>query len=95
MSKRETPMTWRIYRSRGIAGLIGEATDRPTPIAIGIIEELIGRTSPRRIVDDPGSAPFPNPGADRRHWQDITHQPARMREELLLRLFGRVALRPE
>ncbi len=76
----------RIHRSRGIAGLIGVTTDRPTALGIGIVEELIARTSPRRIVDDPGSASFLDPATHRQHWQDIT-----ARGELLLRLFGRGA----
>jgi transcriptional antiterminator RfaH len=79
----------RIYRSRGIAGLIGEATDRPTPLGIGVVEELIGRTSPRRIVDDPGSAAFPDPTASRQHWRNLTALSGKARSELLLRLFGR------
>jgi transcription antitermination factor NusG len=78
----------RIYRARGIAGLIGESTDRPTPIGVGIIEELIARTSARRIVDDPGANP-PLVAAERQHWQDITRLSAKARGELLLRLFGR------
>jgi transcription antitermination factor NusG len=76
----------RIYRSRGIAGLIGATTDRPTPLGEGIIEELIARTSPRRIVDDPGSASFPDQAVPRKHWQNLS---GKARKELLLRLFGR------
>jgi transcriptional antiterminator RfaH len=62
----------RIYRARGIAGLIGVTTDRPAPLGNGIIDELISRASPRRIVDDPGSASFPDPAASRQHWQNLT-----------------------
>lgn len=79
----------RIYKARGISGLIGEATERPTPVAHGVVEELIARTSPRRIVDDPGSAPFPDPAPTRQHWQNITALSAGARNALLLRLFGR------
>lgn len=78
----------RIYRARGISGLIGETTDRPTPIAPGVIEELLGRTSTRRIVDDPGCDP-PLVAIERAHWQDMTNLSAKVRGELLLRLFGR------
>jgi hypothetical protein len=79
----------RIYRARGIAGLIGATTDRPTPLGIGVVEALIARTSPRRIVDDPGSASFPDPATQRQHWQDMTRLSARARTALMLRLFGR------
>ncbi len=78
----------RIYRARGIAGLIGETTARPTPIPPGAIEELLGRTSSRRIVDDPGCDP-PLVAIERTHWQDMTNLSAKARGELLLRLFGR------
>jgi hypothetical protein len=81
----------RIYRARGVAELIGVANDRPTPLGIGVVEELIARTSPRRIVDDPGSASFPDPAASRQHWQDLTRLSGKARGELLLRLFGRAA----
>jgi hypothetical protein len=77
----------RIYRSRGIAGIIGQTTDRPTPIGVGIIEELIARTSARGILDDPADAPPVE--VERQHWQDITRLSATARAELLLRLFGR------
>jgi hypothetical protein len=56
-----------------------------------VVEELIARTSPRRIVDDPGSASFPDPAVPRQHWQNLTRLSARARGELLMRLFGRVA----
>jgi hypothetical protein len=39
-----------MYRVRGIGGLIGGASDRSTPLGVGIVQELIARTSPRRIV---------------------------------------------
>ncbi len=78
----------RIYRARGIAGLIGPTTDRPTPIPVGVIEELLGRTSTRRIVDDPGCDP-PLVAIERTHWADMTNLSAKARGELLLRLFGR------
>jgi hypothetical protein len=85
-------LEWRrISRTRGIAGLIGDATDRPSPLGIGIVEELIARTSPRRIVDDPGSASFPNPAVSRQHWQNLTGLSGNARSELLMRLFGHVA----
>jgi hypothetical protein len=73
----------RIYRTRGIAGLIGASTDRPTPLGIGLIEELIARMSPRRIVDDPASLKAP-----RKHWQNFGGLSAKARGELLLRRFG-------
>lgn len=79
----------RIYRARGIAGLIGEATERPTPVPEGVVEDLLERTSPRRIVDDPGSTAFQSPHHQRAHWQSITSLSAEARNSLLLRLFGR------
>lgn len=78
----------RIYRAKGIAGIIGQTTDRPTPIGEGIIEELLGRTSTRRIVDDPGCDP-PLVAIERAHWQDMSNLSAKARGELLMRLFGR------
>ncbi len=44
----------KIRSTRGIQGLICHALGRPTPLPHGIVENLIERTSPRRIVDDPG-----------------------------------------
>jgi Transcription termination factor nusG len=78
----------RVYRARGVSGIISRSIDLPTPIAAGVIEELIGRTSDRRIVDDPGADP-PRVAAPREHWQDITQLSPRTRSDLLLRLFGR------
>ena len=78
----------RIYRTRGIAGLIGATIDQPTPIEFGLIEELIARTSARRIVDDPGSASFPDPSAPKKHWRSFQGMSGKARGELLLRLFG-------
>ena len=43
----------RICRTRGVYAILGE-TGRPRAIPVGVIEALIERTSPRRIVDDPG-----------------------------------------
>jgi len=78
-----------IRHSRGVADLIRHDDGQPTPIPPGIVEDLIARTSPRRIVDDPGSAPFPDPHVARQHWQNITSLSASARNALLLRLFGR------
>jgi transcriptional antiterminator RfaH len=78
----------RIYRTRGIAGLIGETIARPTALGPGIVEELIARTSPRRIVDDPGSTSFPDPAAPRKHWRNLAGLSGKARRELLLQLFG-------
>jgi transcription antitermination factor NusG len=78
----------RIYRARGIAGIIGVTGDQPTAFPVGVIEELLARTSARRIVDDPGAEP-PAIAEPRQHWQDITRLSAKARSELMLRLFGR------
>jgi hypothetical protein len=77
-----------IRHSRGVVDLIRHDIGQPTPIPPGIVEDLIARTSPRRIVDDPGSAPFPNPNVRRAHWQNITALSADDRNALLFRLFG-------
>jgi hypothetical protein len=82
----------RIYRTRGIAGLIGATTDRPTPLGEGIIEELIARTSPRRIVDDPGSASFPDQAVPKKHWQNLGGLSGKARGELLMRALGQEAV---
>lgn len=78
-----------IRHSRGVADLIRHDDGQPTAVPHGVVEDLIARTSPRRIVDDPGSAPFPNPTPQRAHWQNITALSATARNALLLRLFGR------
>lgn len=46
----------RIYGTRGIAGIISAAPERPTPLPAGAVEGLIARMSARRVVDDPGLA---------------------------------------
>ena len=54
-----------------------------------MVEKLIARASPpRRIVDDPGSASFPDPAVSRQHWQNLTALYGNARRELLLCLFG-------
>ena len=78
----------RLYRCRGISGLIGVTLDKPTPLPQGVVEGLQARTSDRRIVDDPGAYPPPAP-SERQHWHDITKLSGRARTALLLRLFGR------
>jgi transcription antitermination factor NusG len=77
-----------IRHTRGVADLLCHDIGQPTPIPPGVVEDLIARTSPRRVVDDPGSAPFPNPNVRRAHWQNITALSADDRNTLLLRLFG-------
>lgn len=75
-----------ILRTRGVAGLITHGIGQPTAVTPGVVEELIARTSPRGVVDDPGDARQP---AARQHWQNITALSASARNALLLRLFGR------
>jgi transcription antitermination factor NusG len=75
---------WRlIYRTRGIAGMIGATTDRPTALRIGLVEELIARMSPRRIVDDPASLKAP-----RKLWRDFGGLSGKARGDLLLQQLG-------
>lgn len=46
---------WGAIRStRGVAGLIYHGLGQPAALPAGIIEDLIGRTSGRGVVDDPG-----------------------------------------
>jgi transcription antitermination factor NusG len=77
-----------ILHTRGVASLVCSVVGHPTSIPHGVVEDLIARTSPRRIVDDPGSSPFPNPNVRRAHWHNITALSADDRNALLLRLFG-------
>jgi transcription antitermination factor NusG len=74
-----------ILRTRGVVALITHGIGKPTPVAPGVVEELIARTSHRGVVDDPGDARKP---ATRQHWQNITALSADARTALLLRLFG-------
>jgi len=73
-----------------VAGIIRHAPDRPTPLPPGVIENLIARTSPRGIVDDPGDiAPHSTPhAAQPPEWQNITSLGSSARVRLLCRLFG-------
>ncbi len=76
----------RILHARGIGGLLCDAgTGQPAAILPGVIEELLGRTSDRRIVDDPGFDP-PEADAPRVHWQNITSLSA---ADMKRQLFGR------
>ena len=77
-----------IRHTRGVAELLCHDIGQPSAVPPGVVEDLIARTSPRRIVDDPGSAPFPNPQPQRARWQNITSLSADARTALLLRLFG-------
>lgn len=80
-----------ILRARGIGGIISDpTTGRPAPLPEGAIEELLAKTSARRVVDDPADDPaLPIEPVERPHWQDITRLSGRERSDLLLRLFGR------
>src|SRR5208283_5465535 len=44
----------RICSTRGVWSLIWRSPEVPAPVPIGCVEDLIARTSERRIVDDPG-----------------------------------------
>ena len=82
---------WGAIRStRGVLALIRHAPDRPTPLPSGVVENLIERTSPRGIVDDPGDiAPHSTPHASQPpEWQNITSLGSSARVRLLCRLFG-------
>jgi len=87
----------RIYRTSGIAGLIGAAVDRPTPVPEGVVEDLARRMAPNRIVDDQGHAAIgagdqatvlEGPWAG---WAGICTLSSRERVRLLLSVFGREA----
>jgi transcription antitermination factor NusG len=97
----------RICRTRGVYRILGDP-GHPLPLPEGVIEDLQARTSPRRVVDDPGSAPFPAqmpPGTPVRLvggvWDDLRGITAASRQNrlaVLLSLFNRdvvVTVRPD
>lgn len=46
---------WRaILSTRGIWSLIWRSPERPASVPVGYVEDLMARTSERRVVDDPG-----------------------------------------
>jgi transcriptional antiterminator RfaH len=88
-----------IRNTYGVGGLICYASANPSPVPIGVIENLQARTSERRIVDDPGECPeasriragasgtvLQGPWAG---WTGICTLSRRDRLTLLLALFGR------
>jgi len=79
-----------VVRTRGVAGLIRHALDQPTALPPGVVENLIERTSPRGIVDDPGdNAPHSALHAVQPpEWRNITSLGSSARVRLLCRLFG-------
>jgi hypothetical protein len=81
-----------IRHTRGVVGLICcQAAGWPSPLPHGVVEDLIVRTSARRVVDDPGEAVMRGPGKPA--WRGLGSMNAADRTGLLLRLFGeRVAL---
>ena len=46
----------RILSTRGVWSLLRNSAGIPAPVPVGCIEDLIARTSERRIVDDPGAS---------------------------------------
>lgn len=46
----------KVQNTRGVWGLLMSAPGRPQPVPVGIVEDLIARTSARRVVDDPGTS---------------------------------------
>lgn len=47
----------RICSTRGVYSMIWQSSERPAPLPVGVVENLIERTSARRVVDDPGQRP--------------------------------------
>ena len=88
----------RVCRARGVYRILGRP-GHPQPLPTGVIENLIARTSARRVVDDPGqdaSVVYLHPG-DHAHvlsgplagFSGICTVSRETRIRLLLNLFGR------
>ncbi len=88
----------RLYRTRGVFTILSN-NRRPIPLPSGLIENLIDRTSARRIVDDPGqdaSVVYLQPGQMARvldgplkDFEGVVRLSSQDRITLLLSLFGR------
>jgi len=76
----------RLAWLHGVRRILGEG-DHPLPLPAGVVEDLIGRTSTRGVVDDPGE-PVPRLPA-RSRWHNLAALPAGQRVDLLMvHLFG-------
>ena len=79
----------KIRSTRGVGGLIRHGTIRPTAIPPGVIEDLMARTSPRGVVDDPGDAPPVGlAGGVKAEWRNLGALSKQDRLAVLWRLFG-------
>ena len=88
-----------IYRARGVYRLLGKAgAYGPCPMPVDAVEGLIERTSPRRIVDDPGvmaGVVYLTAGSQGRvtagpmtGWEGLCTMSSPRRVKLLLEMFG-------
>lgn len=82
-----------INRTRGVVSLISHGIGQPTPLPVGVVEDLIARTSQRGVVDDmPDATTQRPPQAGRGVWRNIGALSADERLAVLQRLFtGQVA----
>lgn len=75
----------RLAWQHGVRRILGEG-DRPLPLPVGVVEELISRTSSRGVVDDPGELV---PRVAGRRWCNLAALTAGQRLDLLMgHLFG-------
>lgn len=88
-----------IYRARGVYRLLGKVgAYGPCPMPVDAVEGLIERTSPRRIVDDPGvmaGVVYLAAGSQGRvtqgpmtGWEGLCTMSSSRRVKLLLEMFG-------
>lgn len=78
-----------ILRMRGVSWVLGAAY-RPQALPEGFVEDLIARTSPRRVVDDPLLERFrPGDAVTVNGWRGICEQSQGERIRLLMSLFNR------
>ena len=82
-----------ICRTPGVCGVIRHAPDAPTPLPVGVVEDLMARTSDRGCVDDIGDRAPDMPVGAAISWNGldgIVTASAPNRIRVLMRLFQRV-----
>src|SRR5579864_3769023 len=89
----------KVLSTRGVYAILRSPSGLPAPVPVGCVEDLISRTSERRIVDDPGvTATLPSRiplGASCEvtegplaGWKGVATLSTEKRVRLLLALFG-------